>query len=87
MLVAATRRRHQVLGGGPRYLRRTRLSSFRRFERRHGDPELDAIPVQHDDVQALRARALRSRRHPEPSAVQRVPRIGDGHLFIEGGGT
>jgi len=59
------------------------LSSFWRFERRRGDPELDAIAVQHDDVHALRAGALSPRRHAEPPAMERMARIHDGHLFIE----
>jgi hypothetical protein len=84
MLLAATRGRHQLLDGGRRYLRCRSLSSFRRFERRRRNPELDAIAVQHDDVQALRARTLCPRRHAEPSAMERMAGVEHGHLFIEG---
>ena len=84
MLVAAARGRPHLLAGSRRCRRRGCSASFRRFERRGGNPQLDAVAVHHHDIEPLRARALCARRNAESSAEQRVAGIEDGHFFIEG---
>jgi hypothetical protein len=62
-------------------LRAGEPGGVRRRERRRGDPEQDAVSVEHQDISAAGAGAEGAEGDAKPATVERVTELLDGHLL------